>query len=140
MEIKKVRSIITVLMIVAVIMLPACVRQPDTLEDYYNNSGDIYDKVNSAIEDSEVKLDIVDNDIIYTYELSGIDGYNEKVLKNEDVIEKLIYNLKEREEEFTGICADTESATKLSNIRVIVRYTYDGEEVVSQVFTAEGSE
>ena len=111
-------------------------KAPATLEEYAVSNPDVQKSIDEATSDSDVEVDIKGNDVIYSYELSKMEGYTEDVATDPDVIENLQKALDNAGPTFGGIAKTLEKATGISGIRVIVRYTFDGEELATQTFDA----
>ena len=110
--------------------------EPETLEQYAVSNPEVQKSIDEAMSESEVEVEIRGNDVIYTYELSKMEGYTEDVAKDPDVVENLQKALDNAGPTFGGIAKTLEDATGISGIRVIVKYTFGGEELATQTFDA----
>ena len=111
-------------------------KEPKTLQEYAVSNPDVQKSIDKATSDSDVEVEIKGNDVIYSYELSKMEGYTEDVATDPDVIENLQKALDNAGPTFGGIAKTLEEAPGISGIRVIVRYTFDGEELATQTFDA----
>lgn len=111
-------------------------KKHETLEEYAVSNPDVQKSIDEATSDSDVEVEIKGNDVIYSYELSKMEGYTEDVATDPDVIESLQKALDNAGPTFGGIAKTLEKATGISGIRVIVRYTFKDEELATQTFDA----
>ena len=105
-----------------------------TLEQYAVKNPDVQKSINEATSESDVEVEIRGNDVIYSFELSKMEGYTEDVAKDPSVVESLQKALDNAGHTFGGIARTLEKATDIKGIRVVVNYTYDGEELATQTF------
>lgn len=123
----------------ASLLVSACSKKPETLEDYAQRNSEISETISETNESSGVQIEINGNDIIYSYELSSIEGYSEEVVKNEAAVEALSDALDSSGENFVRICGSVEEAAGITGVRAIVSYTYKDKVVASRTFTADGA-
>ena len=110
--------------------------KPKTLEEYAVKNPDVQKSIEQATSKSDVVVDIKDNNVIYSYELSKMEDYTEDVAKDPSVVENLQKTLDNAGATFGGIAKTLEDTTGISGIHVVVYYTYEGETVVTQTFDA----
>lgn len=108
--------------------------EPQTLEEYAVNNPEVQKSIDEAMADSDVEVSIKENEVVYSFELSKMEGYTDDVAKDPTVIENLQKALDNAGPTFGGIAKTLESATGLSGIQVVVIYTYDGETIATQTF------
>ena len=108
--------------------------EPQTLEEYAVSNPEVQQSIDEATAESDVVVEIKGNDVIYSFELSKMEGYTEDVAKDPNVVEALQTALDNAGPTFGGIAKSLETATGISGIGVIVNYTYDGELIASQTF------
>ena len=108
--------------------------ESNTLEQYAVSNPDVQKSIDEAMSESDVEVEIRGNDVIYSFELSKMEGYTEDVATDPDVVESLQKALDNAGPTFGGIARTLEKATDIKGIRVVVKYTYDGEELATQTF------
>lgn len=144
----KKKSIFILLLIMAMtasVFMTACSKsskggsktsEPETLEQYAVSNPDVQKSIDEATSDSDVEVEIKGNDVIYSFELSKMEGYTEDVATDPAVVENLQKALDNAGPTFGGIAKTLEDATGISGIHVIVKYTFNGEELATQTFDA----
>ena len=110
--------------------------EPKTLEKYAADDPEIQESIDSAMNDSNVLVEIKENSIIYTFDLSTMEGYTEELAKDETIIAALQSALEAAGSTFGGISKSIEEATEISGISTIVNYTWGDEVLVSKEFTS----
>lgn len=146
MKTKKVFALLLVLVLTASVFMTACGKKgsgksekPQTLEEYAVKNPDVQKSIDEATSQSDVEVEIKGNDVIYSFELSKMDGYTEDVAKDPAVVENLQKALDNAGGTFGGIAKTLEDATGLSGIRVVVYYTYEGETLATQTFDSSAA-
>ena len=144
MKRKSLFAVLLIMVVASVLFMTACSKtggsdgggtgEPETLEQYAVNNPDVQKSIDEATADSDVEVEIKGNDVIYSFELSKMDGYTEDVATDPKVVESLQTALDNAGPTFGGIAKTLETATGISGIYVIVNYTYDGEMIATQTF------
>lgn len=138
MKRKGILILLLALAVAAAMLASACSKKPQTLEEYAAQNQEINEDIDTATQDSDVNVEIKGNDIIYSYDLSTVDGYSEEVVKNEAVVEALTSALESSADNFSNICTTVQDATGLTGIRVIVKYNFGEEEIISRSYDSNG--
>ena len=129
-----------VLMIMAVITalcFTACGgKETMTLEKYVQDNPDVQQSIDSAMTDSNVLVEIKENDISYTFDLSKMEGYSEELAKSEEINSALDQALGAAGSTFGGICKSLEESTEITGITTTVNYTWVDEVLVTKTFTS----
>ena len=128
-----------VLMIMAVITafcFTACSKEPMTLEKYVKDNPDVQESIDSAMNDSNVLVEIKENDISYTFDLSKMEGYTEELAKSDEIVSALEQALGAAGATFGGICKSLEESTEITGITTTVNYTWADEVLVTKTFTS----
>lgn len=129
-----------VLMIMAVITafcFTACgSKEPMTLEKYVKDNPDVQESIDSAMNDSNVLVEIKENDISYTFDLSKMEGYTEELAKSDEIVSALEQALGAAGTTFGGICKSLEESTEITGITTTVNYTWADEVLVTKTFTS----
>ena len=148
MKKKRIFALLFVIILATVLVLTGCGKsgagsgssgggdtdEPMTLEQYAVENPEVQESIANATADSDVEIEIKGNDIIYSFELSKMEGYTEDVAKDPNVIASLQKALDNAGATFGGIAKTLETATEISGIHVTVIYTYDGEVLATQTF------
>ena len=145
MKRKSIFALLLIMILASALFMTACGKsgssgssggssEPKTLEQYAINNPDVQKSIDEATADSDVEVEIKGNDVIYSFELSKMEGYTEDVAKDPEVIESLQSALDNAGPTFGGIARTLENATGISGIHVTVNYTYDGELLATQTF------
>lgn len=142
MKKKSIFVLLLIMILASSLAMTACGKKskgsekPKTLEEYAVSNSDVQKSINEATADSDVEVEIKGNNVIYSFELSKMDGYTEDVAKDPAVVENLQKALDNAGPTFGGIAKTLEEATGISGLKVIVNYTYNGETMATQTFDA----
>ena len=145
MKKKSIFVLLLIMVLTSSLVMTACGKkskgseEPKTLEEYAVNNPDVQKSINEATADSDVEVEIKGNNVIYSFELSKMDGYTEDVANDPAVVESLQKALDNAGPTFGGIAKTLEDATKISGIKVIVNYTYNGETMATQTFDSSAA-
>ena len=83
MKKKGLTALLLIFVIMMSVMASACNSAPKTIEEYINKDKDAMAEVQKAADSSGLTVDFKGNDVIYTYDLAGLDGVTEEVVKTE---------------------------------------------------------
>lgn len=121
------------------IMASACSSSPKTIEEYVSKDKDAMEEVQKAADSSGLTVDFKGNDVIYTYDLSGLDGVTEEVVKSDMMVEQLTSALESTGDTFASLCKQLEDESKIEGVQIIVNYTFGDEVVVTKTFNSSGA-
>ena len=121
------------------LMATACHSAPKTIEEYINNDKEAMKEVQDAADTAGLAVEFSSNDVIYTYDLSKIDGATEEVLKSDIMIEQLTSALDSTSETFIGLCKQLEEESKIEGIHIVINYTFGDEVLVTKTFDVNGA-
>ncbi|MBQ3428569.1 MAG: DUF4854 domain-containing protein [Mogibacterium sp.] len=110
--------------------------EPMTLEKYVKDDAEVQNAIDSAMNDSNVLVEIKENAIIYTFDLSTMEGYTEELAHSEEIQAALQSALDSAGGTFGGIAKSIEDASGITGITTVVNYTWGDEVVVSKTFTS----
>lgn len=140
---KKVLLILLAMLVGMTMIMTACggsggaaEEEPMTLEKYVQGDAQVEQSIESAMNDSNVLVEIKENSIIYTFDLSTMDGYTEEIAKTEEVKAALQSALDSAGATFGGIAKSIEDASGLTGITTVVNYTWGDELVVTKTYTS----
>ena len=129
---KTLMILIATLAMICALALTGC--GPRTLEDYAASNPDTKEYIDQMASTGDLAVEIKGNDVIYTYDISKISGVTEELAKSEDMKAQLASGLEAQKGSFETLVTGLEKETKFDNVRIIVKYTYNGEELISQTF------
>ena len=140
---KKVLLVLLAMLVGMTMIMTACgggggaaEEEPMTLEKYVQGDASVEEAIDSAMNDSNVLVEIKENSIIYTFDLSSMEGYTEELAKSEEIQAALQSALDSAGGTFGGIAKSIEEASGIAGISTVVNYTWGDEVVVSKTFTA----
>ena len=130
---KSLIALIAVLTMICSFALTGC-GGPSSLEDYVAKDADAKASIDEMAATEGLDVEIKGNDVIYTYDISSISGVTEELATSDDMKQQLSSALDSQKGTFESLVDTLEKETKFDNVRIIVKYTYKGEEVTSQTF------
>lgn len=142
------RKSLILFMIVAVLttmLFTACGKEKTTLESYLNDHPDIQTAIDEQLGSDElknIKVEFSGNDMIYTYDLAGVESVTEEEAKSDDVKQKLQEGLDAQAANFKAtansvLAAVNEDGAGIESINMIVNYVYGEEVVATGTFTSD---
>ena len=140
---KKILLVLLAMLVGMTMIMTACggsggaaEEEPMTLEKYVQGDPEVEQAIDQAMNDSNVLVEIKENAIIYTFDLSTMDGYTEEIAKTEEVKAALESALDSAGGTFGGIAKSIEDASGLTGITTVVNYTWVDELIVTKTFTS----
>ena len=140
---KKVLLVLLAMLVGMTMIMTACgggggaaEEEPMTLEKYVQGDASVEEAIDSAMNDSNVLVEIKENSIIYTFDLSSMEGYTEELAKSEEIQAALMSALESAGGTFGGIAKSIEDASGIAGITTVVNYTWGDEVVVTKTFTS----
>lgn len=134
---KRTLIVFLVMAVISALCFTACGgKETMTLEKYVKDNPDIQKSIDSAMTDSNVVVEIKENDISYTFDLSKMDGYTEELAKSDAIIKALDEALGAAGGTFGGIAKSIEEQTKITGITTTVNYTWGDEQLVTKTFSS----
>ncbi len=133
---KRTLIVFMIMTLLTVLCFAGCSKEPMTLEKYAKDNPDIQESIDQAMTDSNVLVEIKENDISYTFDLSKMEGYTEELAKSDSIISALDEALGAAGGTFGGICKSIEDETKISGISTTVNYPWEDEVLVTKSFTS----
>jgi molybdopterin converting factor small subunit len=137
---KSLIAFIVVLTMLTVPFFSSCSKKPETIEEYLANQPESMEDLKQNAEKSGLELSISGNDITYSYDISSYEDMTEELAKSDKIVEALGDALEDSEDNFSDLCSKLEEESNIEGIRIIVKYSYGDEELVSKSFTASGAE
>ena len=114
----------------------AAEEEPMTLEKYVQGDSSVEEAIDSAMNDSNVLVEIKGNDIGYSFDLSTMEGYTEELAKSDEIKAALQSALDAAGGTFGGIAKSIEDASGIAGITTTVNYTWGDEVLVTKTFTS----
>lgn len=121
------------------IMASACSSAPKTIEEYVSKDKDAMEEVQKAADSAGLTVAFKGNDVIYTYDLSGLDGVTEDVVKSDMMVEQLTSALDSTGDTFASLCKQLEEESKIEGVQIVVNYTFGDEVIVTKTFNSSGA-
>lgn len=125
------------LILVAVLLMSlftACASKPKTLEQYLQKDTKSMEQIQEIAQQSDMEVEISENTITFTYDLTAIDGLTKDVAQSDEFKTTLDTELSKQASTFEGLCKQIGDAAKVENTQMTVKYTYEGEAIVEQTF------
>ena len=133
---KRTLVVLLIMAVITALCFSGCSKEPMTLEKYVQDNPDVQESIDSAMNDSNVLVEIKENDISYTFDLSKMEGYTEDLAKSDEIISALEQALGAAGTTFGGICKSLEESTEITGITTTVNYTWEDEVLVTKTFTS----
>ena len=121
------------------IMASSCSSAPKTIEEYVSKDKDAMEEVQKAADSAGLTVAFKGNDVIYTYDLSGLDGVTEDVVKSDMMVEQLTSALDSTGDTFASLCKQLEEESKIEGVQIVVNYTFGDEVIVTKTFNSSGA-
>ena len=109
-----------------------------TLEDMNAEENFLDDITDESGEMNGVAISFEGNDVIYTYDFSNTEGVTEEAMKDPTVVNSLQEALETGASDFVDMVKELESQTGLTEVRVVVNYTWEDDIICTATFDSEG--
>ena len=126
------------MLILLCLAFTSCVSKPTTVEELINSNEEIAGQLATSSDSSNMTLEIKGNEIIYSYDLSGIEGATEENLKDEAMIKILQTTLEDQAAAYAAVCKNIEKSSEIRGVTATVNYTYKGEVLATKTFSSAG--
>lgn len=137
------RFFVTLLTIVTAcsLMLTACgSKEPATLEESIAKDTEVQEEFNEVVASAEeqgVKVEVKGNEIVYTFDITGMDGLTEELATSDELKTTLTEAMNAQADTFKDIAANLSEETGISGISVVVNYMYGDEMIATGTFTPD---
>ena len=137
-QIKRPVTLVLSLLTITALLITGCTKEsaPKTVESIVNSDEQIASTIKGGADESGVNVDIKDNNITYSYDISSVDGITEEMLENEEFSKSLQTSLDGQKTHLAGICKSIEEQAGLEGVVVKVVYTYGDKEILSTTVTS----
>ena len=134
---KKKTALIFILMftLAFTLLMTGCGSSPSNLEEYIAQNEDALSSLQNSSEEG-MAVTAEGNNLVYTYDLSKVDGYTEDIATNEATIAALESALDGGASTFQNIAKVLEDQTEIGGIQVIVKYNWKDQVLVEKTFTS----
>ncbi len=112
---------------------------PKTIEEYVKNDKDAQEQLDKVAESQGLAVDITGNDVVYTYDISSIDGVTEEIGTSDLMKDQLASALDNVSDQFVGLCKQLEEESKITGVQIIINYTYGDTVLVTKTFNSSGA-
>lgn len=109
-----------------------------SLEEFVEVNPDARIQIEQSVQDTNVDVFVSENNLIYRYDLSKVDGMSETAAKDAETISSLEDSLDSGDSRFIELCQKLEDDTGIRGISVTVLYTYGEDKLTSRTYTANG--
>ena len=145
---KRTFTLLMIMAVIAAMCFTACSKSKATLESYINDHPEVKTKIDEKLgsEDmANVKVDFSGDELIYTFDISGMENMTEELGKDEAVKEALDKGLDDQADTFTSLAQSvldtvTKDGAEIETVKVTVKYMYGDEEITSRTFEATPAE
>lgn len=111
---------------------------PKTLEEYVNSNTDAKKMIDLfGSDDGTVNIEIKDNDIIYTYDISGFDSVTKEMAKDKTFLKTFEKTFDASSSTFADMAKTMEKKSKISGIKIVVQVVYGDDEILSKTYSAK---
>ena len=129
--------LISFVMIISV-FATSCNSAPKTIEEYVQKNSESMEEVQKAADTAGLTVAFSGNDVIYTYDMSQIDGVTEDVIKSDIMIEQLSSALDSNADTFVSLCKQLEEESKIEGVQIVINYTFGEEEIIKKTYNSSG--
>ncbi len=135
---KKSITVLLSALAVTALLFVGCTKEsePKTVESIVSSNDDVATTIQSGADEAGVKIDIKDNTITYSYDISNVDGITEEMLEDEDFLKTIEDSLEMQKDSLANVCLTIEEKTGIEAVNVNVFYTYKDKEVAKASFTS----
>ena len=137
-KLKEAATLVVSVVTITALLLTGCNKssEPKTVESLINSNEDIARTIQGGAQESGVNVDIKENTITYSYDISSVDGVTEELLKDEDYVKMFETSLESQKPGLAKNCAEIEKIAGIEGVVIKVVYTYGDKEVVSTTVTS----
>ena len=123
---------------ITALLLAGCTKEsePKTVETIIKSNDEVAESVRKSTEDAGVNVEITDNLINYSYDISKDEGITEEMIKDEDYIKSLETLLNGNKDYYANICKTIEEQTGIEGVTIGVYLTYKDKPVVDMMVTS----
>ena len=133
-----------IMAVIAAMCFTACGKKAQTLEAYINDHPEVQTEIDEKLGTDELKnvsIEFKENEMIYNFDLAGMDDVTEELAKSDAIKESLEKGLDQQSETFVNI-ANTimntvkEDGAEIDTVKVTVNYKYGDELITTKSFEA----
>ena len=135
---KKTVTVVVSMLTISALLLAGCTREskPKTVESIVNSNEDVAETIQKGASDSGVEVDIKDNTITYSFDISNAEGFTEEMLDSDDFIKSIETSQDSQKSFLGGICKSIEEKTGIEGVTIKVIYTRGDKEVITSTVTS----
>ena len=111
-------------------------KTPDTIESLVNSDEELATSIQKQAEAVGCDMDIKDNIITYTFDISTVDGITEELIRSDEFVESLKASIESQDEALSEFCKSVEKETDVEGVVLNVIYKFGDKEIVSSTFSA----
>lgn len=133
----KIFTFIMAMLMTASLLMTGCAKsEPKTLEDIVSTDEEVAEEINKGAADSGIQVDIKDNTVTYTYDISSVEGVTDEMIEDEEFVQSFQKSLDSQASAFADVCASLEKKTGISGVLVNVVYLYGDKEIAKSTYTS----
>lgn len=134
------KTAIFVITLIMLLAFAACSSQPKTIEDYIAKDKDMQQDINETADQAGMKVDVKENTITYTYDISNLsDDITDELAKSDELKASMETALDGAASTFVGLCKQLEDETKIKGVKMVVKYVYNDYVITERTFTSESN-
>lgn len=128
----------TVVLFVMTLLLASCgSKAPATLEEYINLNPDTAEEINDTASTAGLNVSVKENEVSFTYDIKDIEGITKEIALSDEMKSSLDKALGDNASTFSSMCSTLEKESDIEGISIVVTYSYDGETIVTNTYTAD---
>lgn len=135
---KKFVAVFVSTLTVAALLLVGCTKEgePRTVESIVSSNDDVAATIQNGADEAGVNIDIKDNTISYSYDISIVDGVTDEMIEDEDFIKSIETSIGVQKNSLAKVCKTIEKKANIEGVIINVLYTYNDKEVAGASFTS----
>ena len=135
---KKYVAVALSVVMAAALLLVGCGKEsePKTVESIVNSNDEVASTIKSGADESGVQVDVKDNTITYSYDISTVDGITDELAESEEFVKSLENSLSSQKSSFANICKTIEENAEIEGVVVTVVYKYKDKELANVSYTS----
>jgi hypothetical protein len=110
-----------------------------TIEDYINGSPEAQEQIQKAADESGTVVTYSGNDMVYSFDISGVEGMTEEIATSGSMADSLNSLLDSANDRYVELCSSLEEEANIEGVTITVNYMYGETVVVTRTFTSSGS-
>lgn len=139
---KRTLAVLMIMTVISAMIFTACGKKAVTLESYINDHADVKADIEEKLgsEDMQgITVDFKGDEMIYSFDISGMDNMTEDLAKSDEVKEALDAGLEQQSATFSDLAANVlktlqDDGADIKSVKVTVNYMYGDTLITSRTF------